>query len=146
MKKLNPFFLVGLLGIFTAGSQFVASFYAAQWGDQNIHWTHAKMALPLRETADVFELQISGESVQSHLDRGSLRVKDASGAERVLVYQDFKARVNHWPSRQASLFKAAVFMALLVGMALAFLGLGLWKMRAEKKSVLKTEEGAASDV
>lgn len=134
MKKLNPFFLVGLLGIFIAGSQFAAAYYSAQWGDKDIHWTPASMALPLRETTGIFELKIADESVQSHLDRGSLSIKDSAGNGRIAVYQDFKVRVNNWPQHQASLFHGGIFSALLLGAALAIFCLGLWKMRAVKKT------------
>ena len=42
----KPFLLIGMIGIFTCGSQFAAKFQAI-WGNQNMWWTPMKMALPL---------------------------------------------------------------------------------------------------
>jgi hypothetical protein len=121
----KPFLLIGMIGIFTCGSQFAAKYIQAIWGNQNIWWTPMQMALSLDETKNDFAIFISGETLQKHIDRGSLSATDQSGKPYRVVPADIKVRINNWYQTKASLLHWSVYLALFLGSCITFFGIGL---------------------
>ncbi len=130
----NPLLLIGLIGFFTLGSSLGVDLYRAFWGDRNIYWTHAAMPLSLEDTANDFQIDISGKRLQRHLTDGTLQARDANGASYPVVAKDVRVRVNHWPSVQSGILIKAVFTSFAFGAALTMLIVGWIMARREKKS------------
>jgi hypothetical protein len=139
----KPFLLIGMLGIFTCGSQFAAKYIQAIWGDQNIWWTPIQMALPLDETKNDFELFISGELLQKHIDQGTLSATDNSGKPYRVAAGDIKVRVNNWPQTKVSLLHWSVYLAFSLGICITFFGIGLAQWLALRREIKQREPQAA---
>lgn len=124
-KWLNPVLLIGLLGLFGVGSQFVVHLYQAFYAPRDIYWTHTRSPLTLDETRDTFQVFIAGKPLDRHLAEGTLFAVADNGERYPVVARDVTARVNHWPRVQAERLTWTVFMALLVGPVLALLAAGI---------------------
>ena len=132
-RQLNPFLMIGMIGIFTCGSQFAVKYIQAVWGDQNIWWTPMQIALPLDQTKNDFAMFISGEPLQKHIDRGTLFAKDTAGKPYKVVTADIKVRINNWYKTKASLLHWSVYLALALGSCLTFFGIGLAQWIVQRK-------------
>jgi len=107
-RKINPLVLVGLIGIFTVGSNFGMQMYRAFGGNRDIWWTPRELALPLEDTENSFSMNIGGRSIDEHLRRGSLFVRDSSGDEYSVVPRDVEVRMNNWFKVRSSILASAV--------------------------------------
>lgn len=141
--KFNAFLLIGMIGIFTCGSQFAAKYIQAIWGNQDIWWTPIQMSLPLDETNNDFAISISGESLQNHVDRGSLSATDQSGQPYRVVSGDIKVRINNWYKTKASLLHWSVYLALALGSCVTFFGIGLAQWLGQRRRTSQRESQAA---
>ena len=137
----KPFLLIGMIGIFTCGSQFAAKYIQAIWGDQNIWWTPMQLALPLEETKNDFAIFISGESLRKHVERGSLSATDQSGTSYQVAAGDIKVRINNWHKTKASLLHWSIYLDLALGSCVTFFGIGLAQWIALKQ---KSNRGTAA--
>ena len=142
-KKINELLLVGIIGTLISGSLFAAQYGKAIRGNRDIWWTPMSSALPLQETTGTFEMYLSRELLQSHMERGSLSAVDKSGRPYRVAAGDIKVRLNNWNKIQASLLHGAVFSAFALGGSLAFLILGIAKQIEERKK--DSEKGASVD-
>ena len=129
----KPFLLIGMIGIFTCGSQFAAKYIQAIWGNQDIWWTPMQMELPLDETKNDFAIFISGESLRKHIDRGSLSATDQLGKPYRVVPGDIKVRINNWYKIKASLLHWCVYLAMALGSCITFFGIGLVQWIGQRK-------------
>ena len=132
-NKWNPFLLIGMIGIFTFGSQFAAKYIQAIWGNQNIWWTPMQMALPLNETKNDFAIFLGGEFLQKYIDQGTLSSTGQSGKTHWVASGDIKVRINNWHKTKASLLHWAVYLALALGSCITFFGIGLAQWIAQRR-------------
>ena len=135
--KFNAFLLIGLIGIFTSGSQLTAKYIEAMWGDADIWWTPMSLALPLSETTNEFRIFVGGESLQKHIERGSLHATDKAGQSYRVVADDIKVRLNNWNTTRASRFHHATYLALAFGSSVTFFGIGLGQLISQRKKAGK---------
>ena len=133
--KLNPFLLIGMIGVFTCGSQFAAKYIQAIWGNDGIWWTPIQMALPLEETKNDFAIFISGEPLRKYIDQGTLSATDNSGKPYQVASGDIKVRINNWNKTKASLLHWAVYLALAFGSCVTFFGIGLAQWIGQRRQV-----------
>ncbi len=133
--KFNTFLLIGMIGIFTCGSQFAVTYIQAIWGNQAIWWTPMQMALPLDETKNSFAIFISGEPLQKHIDQGTLSATNPSGKSYRVASGDVNVRINNWYKTKASLLHWAVYLALALGSCITFFGIGLAQWIGQRRRV-----------
>ena len=135
-NKWNPFLLIGMIGIFTCGSQFAAKYTQANWGNRDIWWTPITMALPLEETKNDFAIYLNGESLQRHLARGTLTVTTDTGTSSRVASSGIKVRINNWHKVRASQLHWAIYFALALGSCATLFGIGVaqWISNARRTS------------
>ena len=131
----KPFLLIGMIGIFTSGSQFAAKYIEAMWGDKDIWWTPMSLALPLSDTAQEFKIFVSGEPLQNHIQRGTLNATDKTGRPYRIVADDVKVRLNNWNKTRASRFHHAVYLALMLGSSVTFFAIGIAQLISQRRQV-----------
>lgn len=124
-KTANLLLLIGIIGTATFGFMFVADYAQELWGNKDIWWTPLSMALPLDKTTKQFEMFVKDETLQNHLQRGSLSFVDKRGQSHTVVSGDVKVRLNNWNKIKASILHRSVFMAFLAGSSVTFLILGM---------------------
>jgi hypothetical protein len=131
-RKINPLVLVGLIGIFTVGSNFGMQMYRAFGGNRDIWWTPRELALPLEDTENSFSMNIGGRSIDEHLRRGSLFVRDSSGDEYSVVPRDVEVRMNNWFKVRSSILASAVLSGVFFGGAIALFIAGIIQVLSRK--------------
>lgn len=142
MRKTNGFLIVGIIGVSVLGSHFGIEYGRAVWGNNNMWWTPKSMALPLFKTRKNFELFISGELLQDHLDRRSLSATDAKGERYDLVPDDIYVRLNNWQKVKSSMLHTAVWIAFMLGISVMSLIVGVKQFISEDKTTAnKTDTG-----
>jgi len=124
-RKLNLLLMIGLIGTPIAGTQFGMDYGRALWGETQIWWTPAAMALPLEQTGGHFQLLIDGEPLGNHLARHSLTALGSEGLAYFVTPDMVRVRLNNWPEVQAGMLHMAVYSALGLGVSLTCLVLGL---------------------
>ena len=139
----KPFLLIGMIGIFTCGSQFATKYIQAIWGNQNIWWTPMQLALPLDETRNEFAIFISGEPMQKHIDQGTLSAIDQSGQPYRVAADDIKVRINNWNKTKASLLHWSVYIAMALGSCITFFGIGLIQWIVHRRRTSQREPHSA---
>lgn len=132
-EMIKGLLLAGLIGTLVSGSQLAAAYWQVFQGRQDIWWTPMQLALPLSEAAHHFELHISGELLQRHLERGSLSARDRNGIEYRVVPKDIKVRLNNWQQIKAMKLQGAVLAAFLLGSSLTCLGIGLGLLLRQRR-------------
>ncbi|MBU1692992.1 MAG: hypothetical protein KJ726_11740 [Verrucomicrobia bacterium] len=132
-RQLNGLVWAGLLGTLILGGYLVANLVELYRGDPGYNWTHRDMRLALPETRDALELYIGGELLQKHLERKGLTATGPDGTPYPVVEQDIRVRLNYWAERRADLAVRAIPGALLTGISLACLALGLYQVRQQRK-------------
>jgi hypothetical protein len=137
MRKLNPWLIIGIIGVSVFGSQFGIHYGRAVWGRSDIWWTPKSMALPFNDTRRQFEIFLNDELLQNHLERGSLSATDLKGQPYHVVSDDITVRLNNWHKIKASRLHSAVFMALLLGISLMSLIVGMTQFFAGNKDNAK---------
>jgi hypothetical protein len=125
MHKLNVWLLIGIIGVSLFGSYFGIYYGRAVGGSTDIWWTPKALALPLNDTRNEFEIFLKDELLQDHLERGSLLTTDLNGQSSRVVSNDIVVRLNNWHKTRASLLHSAVFTALLLGVSLMSLVVGV---------------------
>ncbi|MDI6743306.1 MAG: hypothetical protein QMD11_11290, partial [Smithella sp.] len=63
-QQINALIIIGIIGTAVFGSQVAVKYSESNWGNKDIWWTPVKMALPLNETKNEFELYIKDELLQ----------------------------------------------------------------------------------
>ena len=134
-REINALLLIGVIGLFTVGTQFGINLGRAVWGDREIWWTPRSMALSLEETSDRFRLFIDGKPLQEHLADNSLAVADEAGASRVVAPEDVRVRLNNWHQMRANFFMSALPGAFGLGVSITCLVLGLIHRRQRKNEI-----------
>lgn len=132
-KGINPFLLIGGIGLLTVGSQLIVFLYRAYCGPDNIWWTPKAMAVPLGEATGDFEMFVAGEPLGKILAEGGLVVSKEGGTKGVAV-QDVSVRLNHWHKVKASFLGHATYMSFMSGASFALLVVGLAQMAAKRKA------------
>ncbi len=125
--------LVGIIGIFTIGSNFAIQIYHAYWGNQDIWWTPRTMQLGLEETKDNFKLYISNKSLQQHLTDGNLFILDNDGGQYRIVSKDVTVRLNNWYKVKSSILENAIISGVAFGIIITVLVIGLIQVCRRKK-------------
>ncbi len=132
--RLNALFLIGLIGTVVFGFHFGLQYGRALWGDRDIWWTPMAMAIPLQETRQTFNLFVSGELLQNHIERGSLSATDSKGRSYPVAADDIKVRINNWYKIKASFLHFAVFAGILLGGSIACLIMGTIELFKKRKN------------
>lgn len=132
-KSVNPLLLVGIIGTIVAGFHFGVEYGRAMWGSRDIWWTPKSVAFPLDKTRQEFELFLSGELLQDHLERSSLSATDSNGKSYQIVPDDIEVRLNNWHKVKASFLNSAVFSAFMLGVSSTCLVMGVMQLLARRK-------------
>ncbi|MBN1614636.1 MAG: hypothetical protein JW950_09250 [Deltaproteobacteria bacterium] len=132
-KSINPFLLIGLIGLFTVGSSFLADLYRVFYGEKDIYWTHRDMKLPLEETLNDFQVFIAGKRLQNHLSEKTLYIVDTNGTQYPIVTKDINVRLNNWNKVKAAILTKAVFIGVAFGAVLTLLITGAVLTISQKK-------------
>lgn len=138
-REINALLLIGIIGTAVAGSQFAVNYGRATWGDKDIWWTPASLALPLEDTKHQFRIFLSGEPLQNHLEEGSLSATDSSGQSYRVVAEDLRVRLNNWNKVKASHLHSAVLSAFMLGVSLTCLFLGVLQSVTSRKKAPKQD-------
>lgn len=133
IKSINRLLFIGLIGLFTVGSQFFVDVYSAFYGDKNIYWTHQEMKLPLEKTYNDFQLFIAGNPLQKHLSEKTLFAVDKNGIQYSVVSKDVSVRLNNWNNVKSRILTRAVFTGCAFGIAVTLLIIGLIQTLTQKK-------------
>jgi hypothetical protein len=102
MRRTNGFLIVGVIGVSVLGAHFGMQYGRAVWGNSDMWWTPKSMALPLSQTRSDFEIFVSGDLLQDHLDRRSLYATDSQGERYDLTPDDIEVRLNNWQKVKSS--------------------------------------------
>jgi hypothetical protein len=132
-KKINALLLIGVIGTAILAPQFAVKYGRAMWGNKDIWWTPGSLAYPLDETKQEFRLFLSDELLEDHLARGSLSAMDSKGRSYPVVSKDIKIRLNNWNKVKASFLHSAVFLALMLGVSITCLILGVAQLVTKSK-------------
>jgi len=132
-RDINALLLIGIIGAAVLGPQFAVQYGRATWGDKDIWWTPASLALPLQETKQEFRVFLSGEPLQGHLERGSLSATDPNGRSYQVVSEDIRVRLNNWNKVRASHLHSAVLSAFMLGVSVTFLLLGVLQFATRRR-------------
>ena len=144
MRKLNGYLITGIIGMAVIGSHFGVQYGRAVWGNNDMWWTPKPMALTLSETRHNFELFVRGDLLQNHLRKGTLSAIDSQGESYRIVPEDIQVRLNNWYKVKSSMLHSAVLAAVLLGISVMSLVVGLKQLVAEnKKTVSKSDTGDA---
>ncbi len=125
-KQHRGLIIAGLLGTIIFGIHLSTSLFSTFFADTNIWWTPSRLALPLSETKDVFELSIAGKPLEQHLSEGTLIALDGSGGQYMVLARDISVRLNNWRKIQIQTLEGAVFSAFFFGVCLTLLLTGLY--------------------
>ena len=117
--------LIGIIGVFTAGSNFAVQMYRAFGGDQNIWWTARTMPLGIDEIKNSFELLIDNKSIHKHISDGTLRVLLENGSHKPVILSDLSFRVNNWNKVKSSILTNSLLPCFLFSASVTILVLGL---------------------
>lgn len=134
----KPFLLIGMIGIFTIGSQFATKYIQAIWGNEDIWWTPMQMALPLDETKNDFAIFVSGDPLQQHVSRGGLFACDKAWEPYRVASGDIKIRINNWYKTKASLLHWSVYFAFGLGICITFFGIGFSQWITQRRQENQT--------
>lgn len=130
---LNAILTIGIITIFTVGSQLIVNLYGAYWGDRDIWWTPRQKLVKIEDTSKNFEIYVKGKMLQKHLDERTLFVLDSDKNETNVTEADVGIRVNNWQSRQVAYLSNALWSAFGTGAAVVCLIEGLRKFIAKRK-------------
>ena len=130
---INPLVFVGLIGIFTIGSNFAIQLYRAYLGNQDIWWTPRTMQLGIEDTKDDFKLYISNKYLQQHLTDGNLFILDNEGGQYRIVSKDVTVRLNNWYKVKARILENAIISGILFGIVITMFMTGVVHVVEEKK-------------
>ncbi len=134
LKSMSPLLFIGLIGLFTIGSQFAVDIYSSFFDNRGIYWTHSASPLTLGETRNDFQVSISGKSLQEHLDDRSLIALDPNGTSYPVVSKDASVRRNNWDRIQSRRLTKAVFTSGAFGADLTLLIIGLIQTLARRRA------------
>lgn len=132
-KQINALIIIGIIGTAVFGSHVAVKYSEANWGNKDIWWTPASMALPLQETRQEFEMYLKGDLLDKHLERGSLAIVEKKGESSPLVASDIKIRMNNWNKIRAEKLNSAVITSFLLGICMASLVMGIVQYVAKKQ-------------
>jgi hypothetical protein len=132
--KLNALLLIGIIGVFTVGSNFSVHMYRAFGGDQDIWWTARTMPLSVDEIKDSFELFIDNKSIHKHLSDGTLQVLLKNGNHKRIVSSDINFRINNWSKVKSSILTNSLLPCFLFSASLTMLVIGLIQVFSKKNS------------
>ena len=124
-KKINPLILIGIIGVCTIGTNLAVQMYRAFLGPRDIWWTPKQMALPIEKTRNNFQVFINKKSLDQHLSDQTLAVVDSSGTPTRINSNDIKVQLNNWHKTRATLLAFNIPSAILFGVVLALLVMGL---------------------
>ncbi len=129
-----PLLLIGMIGLFTLGSQLTVKLVQACGGDGDNQWTPRSMALSLDEAKDEFVILIGGRCLRDHIASGSLSAEDEQGKRYRVVPRDVQVRLNNRHKTRSRYLGTAVITALGAGASLAFFVAGVFSLVRERKA------------
>ena len=133
MHKMNGLLIAGIIGLSVFGAQFGIQYGRVLWGNKDIYWTPKSMALPLSETQHNFEVFVSGDLLQNHLNRKSLSATDPQGERYQLRAEDIVVRLNNWQKVKSTILHTAIWLAFMLGMSLMCLLVGIKQFTSANK-------------
>lgn len=132
-KGINPLLLIGIIGIFTIGSNFMVQLYRAFGENRDIWWTAKTMPLRIHETRDSFKLSINGKNIEGHLSEGALLTLDENGAYKPIKSADVSVRLNNWNKVRASILINALITAVFFGASVTVFIVGLFQVLKRRR-------------
>ena len=132
--KLNALLIIGIIGVFTIGINFVIQIYRVFGSNQDIWWTATTMPLTIDKTKESFELSINGKTIQKHLADGTLLALNDEGNQQSVVSGDISVRLNNWNKVKASILTNALFSGVLFGASITTLIIGLIQLLNRRSS------------
>ena len=133
--KLNALLIIGIIGVFTIGINFVIQIYRAFGSNQDIWWTATTMPLTIDKTKESFELSINGKTIQKHLADGTLLTLNDEGNQQPVVSGDISVRLNNWNKARASILTNSLFTGVLFGASITMLIIGLIQLLNRRNKV-----------
>jgi hypothetical protein len=124
-KGINPLLLIGIIGIFTIGSNFIVQLYRAFGENRYIWWTARTMPLRIDETRDSFKVSINGKAMERHLSEGTILALDENGNYKPIVSGDVSVRLNNWNRVRVSILINALFTGIFFGASITLFIIGL---------------------
>lgn len=134
MRKTNGFLIAGIIGVSVVGAHFGIQYGRAVWGNNDMWWTPKSMALPLSQTRNNFEVFVSGDLLQNHLDRKSLSATNPQGERYDLSPDDIEVRLNNWQKVKSSMLHTAVWAAFMLGVSVMSFVVGVKQFISENKT------------
>jgi len=132
--KLNALLIIGIIGVFTIGINFVIQIYRVFGSNQDIWWTATTMPLTIDKTKESFELSINGKTIQKHLADGTLLALNDEGNQQSVVSGDISVRLNNWNKVKASILINALFSGVLFGAGITMFIIGLIQLLNRRSS------------
>lgn len=132
--KLNALLIIGIIGVFTIGINFVIQIYRVFGSNQDIWWTATTMPLTIDKTKESFELSINGKTIQKHLAEGTLLALNDEGNQQSVVSGDISVRLNNWNKVKASILINALFSGVLFGAGITMFIIGLIQLLNRRSS------------
>jgi hypothetical protein len=123
--RLNVFLLIGMIGVFTAGSNFAVQLYRAFGANEDIWWTARTTPLKIEETRNSFELLIDNKSIRDHLSKGSLILNYNSKGRSAITSGDITVRINNWYKVKSSILTHALLPCSIFSASLTLLIIGI---------------------
>lgn len=145
MKRmiLNPLLMIGMIGIFTVGTNFGVQLYRVFYGNQGIWWTAKTMPLSIDETKNSFELFITNKSLYSHISDGTLLVLSDNGHYNAVLSSDITARINNWNQVKSSILTNSLLSCFFFSVSFTMLIIGIFQVLGKKRDAL--QQGNSAD-
>lgn len=137
--RLNVFLLIGIIGVFTAGSNFAVQLYRAFGANQDIWWTARTTPLKIEETRNSVELLIDNKSIHDHLSKGTLILDYDSKGRPAITSGDITVRINNWYKVKSSILTHALLPCSIFSASLTLLIIGIIQFLRRKNKNRQTE-------
>lgn len=127
-KSVNALFLIGIIGTFVFGAHLLTALGGAFWNNKDIWWTPKTSLLSLKQAEDQAVVFFKDDLLNEQTGKNKLLFIREDGSEGIVKPGDISLRVNNWYKTKSSFLLRAIPAAFILGISLAFLGVGMVKM------------------
>ena len=131
--RMHPLLKFFLPAFFVFGGLFASHLVSGLQGDPNIWWSSSRLPVDHRQSRDVFEIYLKGQSLDQAITEKRLAVITPDGQPMPLAWDDITVRLNSWPRVKANSLALAALFGFLFGGCLAMVITGMILPTADRR-------------